>query len=117
MFPGDEAVTVRERLAAELAATKVPEAKALRMLLAANEIAVNACRYGGGLAALRLGLVDGRFVCEISDRGPGLDDPLVGYLPPNVDAGRGAGLWTARQLTSRLDLIRSAEGLTVRVWL
>jgi hypothetical protein len=29
----------------------------------------------------------------------------------------GAGLWIARQLTSRLELIPSAEGFTARLWL
>lgn len=110
-------VTFRERLAAELAAAKVPETKAVNMLVAANEIIVNAFRHGGGAEEMRAGLVDGHFVCEISDRGPGLDDPLAGYLPPNLELGRGAGLWTARQLTSRLELIPGAEGLTVRLWL
>jgi anti-sigma regulatory factor (Ser/Thr protein kinase) len=114
--PGDDAVGFRERLASELAAAKVPETKALDMLVAANEIAVNSFEHGGGPTALRVGLVDGRFVCEISDRGPGFDDPLVGYLPPRAGDGRGAGIWTARQLTSRLELIPGADGLTVRLW-
>ena len=111
-----DAVSFRERLAAELAAAKVPEATALNMLVAANEVAVNALRHGGGTEAIRAGRVDGHFVCEISDRGPGLADPLAGYLPPNPEAGRGAGLWTARQLVSRLELISAGDGLTVRLW-
>jgi anti-sigma regulatory factor (Ser/Thr protein kinase) len=115
--PGGDPVAFRERLAAELAAAKVPEAKALKLLVAANEVAVNAFEHAGGPERLRIGVVDGRFVCEISDRGPGFDSPLAGYLPPKPEAGRGSGLWTARQLTSRLELIPSADGLTVRLWL
>ena len=114
--PGDSPMLLRERLAAELAAANVPEGKALKLLLAANEVAVNAFEHAGGPEALRVGLVGGRFVCEISDRGPGLDDPLAGFVPPKPENGRGTGLWTARQLTSRLELIRSADGLTVRLW-
>ncbi|MGZ4403602.1 MAG: anti-sigma factor RsbA family regulatory protein [Gaiellaceae bacterium] len=114
--PGDSPMILRERLATELAAAKVPEGKALNMLLAANEVAVNAFEHAGGPEALRVGLVDGRFVCEISDRGPGLADPLAGYVPPEPENGHGSGLWTARQLTSRLELIPSADGLTVRLW-
>jgi anti-sigma regulatory factor (Ser/Thr protein kinase) len=64
-----------------------------------------------------MGLVDGHFVCEISDDGPGLDDPLAGYVPPRPDQEDGAGLWVARQLSSRLELMSSADGLTVRLWL
>jgi anti-sigma regulatory factor (Ser/Thr protein kinase) len=115
--PGDDLAIFRERLAAELAAANVPETKALNLLLAANEIAANAFQHAGGPELLRVGLIEGRFVCEITDRGPGLDDPLAGYLPPKTDHGRGSGLWTARQLTSRLELIPSADGLTVRLWL
>src|SRR5882672_1888590 len=114
--PGDNPESFRERLAAELAAAQVPETKALNMLVAASEVAVNAFEHAGAPERLRVGLVDGRFVCEISDRGPGFDDPLAGYLPPTSEHGRGRGLWTARQLTSRLELIPSPDGLTVRLW-
>jgi hypothetical protein len=62
------------------------------------------------------GPVGDRFVCEISDNGRGHDDPLAGYLPPRPEATDGAGLWVARQLTSSLNPISSAEGLTVRLW-
>jgi anti-sigma regulatory factor (Ser/Thr protein kinase) len=114
---GDDPVTFRERLAAEMAAANVPPTKALNLLLAANEIVRNAFQHAGGPATLRVGLVEGCFVCEISDRGPGFDDPMAGYLPPKPEHGRGTGLWSARQLTSRLELIPSADGLTVRLWL
>ncbi|MGZ6638942.1 MAG: anti-sigma factor RsbA family regulatory protein [Solirubrobacteraceae bacterium] len=116
LSPGDSPMLLRERLAAELAAAKVPESKALNMLLAANEVAVNAFEHGGGPEALRVGLVGGRFVCEISDRGPGLADPLAGFVPPKPGNGGGTGLWTARQLISRVELIPSDDGLTVRLW-
>ena len=33
-----------------------------------------------------------------------------------AEHGRGTGLWTARQVTSRLELIPRADGLTVRLW-
>jgi anti-sigma regulatory factor (Ser/Thr protein kinase) len=114
---GDDPTSFREQLAAEMATARVPQKKALNMLLAANEIVANAFRHAGGPDTLRVGLSEGRFVCEITDRGPGFDDPLAGFLPPKPEQGRGTGLWTARQLTSRLELIPSAEGLTVRLWI
>jgi anti-sigma regulatory factor (Ser/Thr protein kinase) len=111
-------VVFREQLAAELAAANVPATKALNMLLAANEIVTNAFQHADGPELLRVGLIEGRFVCEITDHGPGFDDPMAGYLPPKPDEHRrGTGLWTARQLTSRLELISSADGLTARLWL
>jgi anti-sigma regulatory factor (Ser/Thr protein kinase) len=112
-----DAMAFREALSAELTGAGAPEAKVVDMLVAANEVFENALRHGNGPTALRAGLVNGWFACEIEDRGPGLDDPLAGYVPPTPgEAGR-AGLWIARQLVSRLELIRAEPGLTVRLWL
>jgi anti-sigma regulatory factor (Ser/Thr protein kinase) len=105
----------REQLARELAAEKVPEAKALDMLVAGTEIAANSVRHGGGIEEVRAGRADGRFVCEVIDRGPGFDDPVAGYLAPR--AGAGTGLWVARQLTWRVESFHSPRGFTVRMWL
>jgi hypothetical protein len=104
----------RERLAEALSRAGVPEARALDMLLAAGEVFENAARHGGGATSLRAGTVDGWFVCEVADEGPGFDDPLAGYLPPTDDRPQD-GLWVARQLVSRLELL--GPGLTARLWL
>ena len=80
-----------------------------------DEILANAERHGGGVRQLRAGRVGGQFVLEIADRRGGLDDPLAGYLPPKPDAASGVGLWVARQVTQRLDVIPGADGLTVRL--
>ena len=69
------------------------------------------------LTMIRAGLVDGWFVCEIGDRGPGLDDPLAGYVPPTPGQPGGEGLWISRRLVSRVELIPAEPGLTVRLWL
>jgi anti-sigma regulatory factor (Ser/Thr protein kinase) len=106
----------REHLAAAMSAAGVAEQDAGDMLVAAGEALTNAQRHGHGLRTLRAGSVDGRFVCELSDRGPGLDDPMAGYLPPRTHAAGGAGLWVARQLTRRLELLTSGDGLTMRLW-
>jgi anti-sigma regulatory factor (Ser/Thr protein kinase) len=105
----------RERLARDLAAERVPSAKALEMLVAATEIAANAVRHGGGIEEVRVGRVDGRFVCEVIDRGSGFGNPVAGYLVPRP--GTGKGLWVARQLTWRLESFHSPRGFTVRAWL
>jgi anti-sigma regulatory factor (Ser/Thr protein kinase) len=106
---------LRERLARELAAAKVPEARILDLLLAASEVAENAIVHGGGVTDVRLGRAAGRFVCEIADRGGGFDDPAAGYLGPRD--GAGSGLWVARQLTWDIEFIRSERGFTARIWL
>jgi anti-sigma regulatory factor (Ser/Thr protein kinase) len=115
--PADlEARALRARLAAEMATVDVPAGDAADMLTAVVEVLTNAHRYGGGVRAIRIGRVAERYVCEISDHGPGLDDPLAGYLPPHPGHARGAGLWVARQSTRRLEMTSSERGLTTRLW-
>jgi hypothetical protein len=41
---------------------------------------------------------------------------VAGYLPPGSDYARGAGLWVARQMAGRLDMLSSDRGLTMRLW-
>lgn len=108
---------LRVLLLGEMAAAKMPEREADKMMLAAGEVLANAHRYGGGVRALRIGRVGERFVCEISDHGPGLDDPVAGYVPPGSDRAPGAGLWVARQMTRRLDMLSTERGLTTRLWI
>jgi anti-sigma regulatory factor (Ser/Thr protein kinase) len=114
-YVGQDLERFREQLAGDLVAEGVPRAKALEMLVAATEVATNAVRHGGGIEEVRVGRVDGRFVCEVIDRGGGFDDPVAGYLPPRP--GRGRGLWVARQLTWRVESFRTPRGFTVRMWL
>ena len=76
---------LRELLTAEMVVDGVPDAAARDMLLAAGEVFTNADQHGGGVTSLRAGRVGTHFVCEIADAGAGLDDPLVGYLPPRLD--------------------------------
>jgi anti-sigma regulatory factor (Ser/Thr protein kinase) len=111
----DDVGELRERLARELAAEHVGEDQALGLLLAASELAANAFEHGGGIAEARAGRADGRFVCEIVDRGPGFDDPGAGYLAPRPGLGR--GLWVARQLAWELELFHAPDGFTARMWL
>jgi anti-sigma regulatory factor (Ser/Thr protein kinase) len=87
------------------------------MLVAATEVAANARRHGGGIEEVRVGEVDGRFVCEIADGGEGFDHVLAGYITPSADADQPAGLWIARQRTWRLEFLRSPGEFTARLWL
>jgi anti-sigma regulatory factor (Ser/Thr protein kinase) len=112
---GRDVEGLRERLARELVAEQVAEAKTIDLLLAATEIATNAIEHGDGVKDVRVGRAEGRFVCEIVDRGSGFDDPSAGYLAPR--AGVGAGLWVARQLTWRIGFFHSSNGFTTRIWL
>jgi anti-sigma regulatory factor (Ser/Thr protein kinase) len=113
--PGPDLDHFREQLARDLMAEKVPQAKAVEMLVAGAEVAANAVKHGGGIKEVRVGRAEGRFVCEVVDRGNGFDDPLAGYLAPRP--GTGTGLWVVRQLTWRLESFHSVRGFTVRIWL
>jgi len=106
----------REALSAELEAAGVSELEAGNMLVAAGELLANAQRHGGETLSVHVGRVDDGFVCEVSDDGPGIDDPLAGFLPPRPRHADGAGLWVARQLTRQLELVPSPQGATVRLW-
>ena len=114
-FSANDVEGFRQHLARELMAEEVPEARALDMLLAGTEVAANAVSHGGGIEEVRVGRAEGRFVCEVIDRGAGFDDPMAGYLAPRD--GSGSGLWVARQLAWKLESFHSPEGFTVRMWL
>jgi anti-sigma regulatory factor (Ser/Thr protein kinase) len=114
----DDPVAFREALAAVLAGAGLPATAAFDMLVAAHEVFANALQHGGGVTETRAGCVDGWFVCEVDDPGPGLDDPLAGWLPPPPESDGQAGLWIARRLVSRLELLPHAGGgSTARLWL
>jgi anti-sigma regulatory factor (Ser/Thr protein kinase) len=108
---------LRRLLAAEMAAAGVTGTAVGDMLLAATEVFTNARRHAGGATSLGVGRVGSHFVCEIADAGPGLDDPLAGFLPPRPSQRSHAGLWVARQSTSAVELLRTdGGGLTARLW-
>jgi anti-sigma regulatory factor (Ser/Thr protein kinase) len=93
----------------------VTSERAMDLTMAANEILTNALRYGRGVVALWGWPEDGRFLCQIQDDGPGIADPLAGYLPPADAMEAGRGLWLARQLVNLLQIVPNSTGTTVRL--
>ena len=81
----------RRQLAAELDVAGVSGDRARDLVLAVGEAFANGQRYGNGVRWLRVGRVGDSFVCEVSDRGAGFDDPLAGYLPPSMSRAPGSG--------------------------
>ncbi len=115
--PAADAPAFRVHLVAAMSEAGIDHERGVEMLLAAGEVFSNAARHGQGLRSARAGLVGDRFVCELSDHGPGIDDPLAGYLPPRQGDTGGFGMWVARQATERMELLSTPDGLTVRLWI
>ena len=84
------------------------------LALAADEIATNSIRHGGGRGVLRT-WVDGRTViCDIRDAGR-IEDPLAGRSRPSAHQMNGRGLWLANQLCELVQIRVSTGGTVVRL--
>jgi anti-sigma regulatory factor (Ser/Thr protein kinase) len=113
---GDAAV-LRRRVRRRMLDAGLSAADSEALLLASSEVIANAQTHGGGVRELRFGSTPEGFVLEVSDAGPGLASPLAGHLPPGGSANEAAGLWVARQVTKRLEMLGRSPGLTVRLWI
>lgn len=128
-LPSSARLVLSMRLSRELAALRATVHQAVaaggmdrelaqQFVLAVNEVVTNALVHGDGRGTIRLWRHDGGLVCEVSDHGPGLADPLAGYQPPPGDEREGGfGLWLARQLTDTLEIVPGPHGTTVRLGL
>jgi anti-sigma regulatory factor (Ser/Thr protein kinase) len=84
------------------------------LVLAADEVASNSVRHGGGRGILRIWLDPEAVVCDVRDGGR-LDDPMVGRRRPRPEQAGGRGLWMANQLCELLQIRSSNAGTTVRL--
>jgi anti-sigma regulatory factor (Ser/Thr protein kinase) len=85
------------------------------LTMMAHELASNAVRHGGGRGRLRLWRAGLALLCEVSDRGPGLDDDRAGRERPAHSAPGGRGLWIVRQLADRVDVQTGPTGTIVTI--
>lgn len=84
------------------------------VVLAANEIATNSVRYGGGGGELRIWSEDGRLVLEIADSGR-IEEPLAGRVKPKGGQIGGHGLWLVHQVCDLVQLRSFDSGSVVRL--
>ena len=105
---------LRRLVGAMAAAVGISGVRAEGLVLAVNEIASNAVVHGSTPATLRVWPGETEFVCEISDSGAGIEDPLAGQLIPPTDGIGGRGIWLARMLCDAVE-IRSEAGCTVSI--
>lgn len=115
MASPDDLAAARGFVESEADRAGVPWEPAMDLLMAANEVLTNAAAHAGGAVGVWVWVQDGRFMCQVEDRGPGIDDPLAGYLPPDAAASGGRGLWIARQLVDLLQIAPAEPGTRVRL--
>jgi anti-sigma regulatory factor (Ser/Thr protein kinase) len=84
---------------------------------AVDEVATNAIEHGGGSGILRIWTGPQTMVCEVSDTGAGLRDPLAGHLPPPPGRAGLCGLWLARQFCDLVEVRSDSTGTIVRLHL
>ena len=111
----DDLAKARQFIESEAERAGVPSDPAMDLLIAANEVLTNAAAHAGGAVGVWVWFEDGRFMCQVEDRGPGIDDPLAGYMPPDDVASSGRGLWIARQLVDLLQIAPAELGTKVRL--
>ncbi len=84
------------------------------MQLAANEIATNSLRHGGGSGTVSAWQIADALVCEVRDAGR-IEDPMVGRRVPSSEALGGRGIWLANQLCELVQVRTFADGGVVRL--
>jgi anti-sigma regulatory factor (Ser/Thr protein kinase) len=84
------------------------------LVLAANEVATNSLRHGGGRGLLRMWCEGQTLVCDVRDGGR-IQDPLAGRRPPSRDDGGGRGLWLVNQLCDLVQVRSTPRGSVVRL--
>jgi anti-sigma regulatory factor (Ser/Thr protein kinase) len=113
----DQLVTMRAFVTSHAIQAGAPARSVELFVQAVNEVTTNVIEHGGGSGVLQIWTDPHSMVCEISDTGAGLRDPLAGYLPPPAHSPRGRGLWLARQLSDLLEVHSDSGGTTVRLHL
>jgi anti-sigma regulatory factor (Ser/Thr protein kinase) len=107
---------LRQRLNAAVAGSTLPAWTTGEFVFAVSEIVTNAMRHGRPPVRVRMWVTPDRLLCTVTDVGPGVDDPLAGYVPAHRNPARGGlGLWLARRLCDHVELRRTPEGFTVRL--
>jgi anti-sigma regulatory factor (Ser/Thr protein kinase) len=105
---------MRERVAGHARAAGFDEERVREIVVAANEIATNTVRHGGGHGRYRVWNDGNAIVCEITDRGT-IAEPLAGRFRPKNSRVGGFGLWLANCLCDLVQIRSDERGTTVRL--
>ncbi|HEX4103805.1 MAG: anti-sigma factor RsbA family regulatory protein [Pseudonocardiaceae bacterium] len=113
----DQLVTLRALVTCYATEARATAPDVERFVRAVNEVVTNAIEHGGGSGVVRIWTDPKTVLCEVSDTGAGLRDPLAGRLPSGRSTARGRGLWLARQLCDLIEVRSDSAGTTVRLHL
>jgi anti-sigma regulatory factor (Ser/Thr protein kinase) len=94
-------------------ASGLSQRRAEDLVIAANEVVSNAELHGAPPVAARVWTTADELVCEVSDGGAGIADPLAGWGLPANSAREGWGLSIARQLCDALEVRHDGRGSSV----
>lgn len=83
-------------------------------VMAANEVATNSVRHGGGAGRLRVWTEAGALVCEVGDAGR-MADPMSDRERPGADPDARRGLWLVNHLCDLVQIRSVAGGTVVRM--
>jgi anti-sigma regulatory factor (Ser/Thr protein kinase) len=86
--------------------------RAAKLVLAVTEITTNALIHADGAAHVEIITTIDSVTVKISDHGPGLPPDHIVELPPPSHS-RGRGLWLAKQLCDRVDVLPTADGTRI----
>ena len=108
---------LRDWLRARLEGVDTITERAETVVLAVNEVAGNGLRHGRPPVRVTLWATPAHILCDVTDRGPGITDPLAGYTPPDPLrlAEHGSGLWITRRLCDEVTTARGRTDFTVRL--
>ncbi len=89
------------------------------LVLAVNELAINAVRHGGGRGTLRIWYDGATVWCRVRDDGPGIPDAItsqcVSPQPPSFTAFEGRGLWLVHQMAATTIIETGPDGTAVTI--
>jgi signal transduction histidine kinase len=84
----DQLVTLRDFVTSHATQAGAAVLDVTQFVQAVYSVATNAIEHGGGSGVVRVWADPHAMVCEVSDTGAGLGDPLVGRLPSDRSTAR-----------------------------
>ena len=113
-FDADGLVEVRRLVFERAIAAGLRPHQAADLVLAANEVATNSLRHGGGDGVARVWSDGDRVVCDVRDAGR-IGQALVGRRRAALNSSGGRGLWLVHQLCDLVELRSNDGGTAVRM--